>query len=991
MVALGIVTACLGWAAAVAADGPSGRTPAELFPDARFDPRIPTQRQVIGIDPGARPLRHAELLAYLRALDEASPRCRLETYSRSHEGRELVYLAIGDEATIATLDDFRAAHARRLDPRGRDASADAGVLEPAKAVAWMAYSIHGDELSSADAAAVLAYRLVAGEDDEATRLRRDLVVLIDPCENPDGRERYLAQTVSFAHAVPNADTEDLSHTTVWPWGRGNHYLFDLNRDWFSLVQPESQRSGVIASWNAQLVVDSHEMGADESYLFSPPRHPFNPYQPARSEKWGERFAADQARALDSLGFPYYTREWNEEFFPGYGSSWASYLGAIGILYEMSSTDGTLVKKRDGSTRTYPEAVQHQLTSSLANLTTLSTNRRDVLSDYVGHRREVSARAGREWPAAWVLPRGRHPQRTDALARLLRAQGIDVLGPRAGTVRVGGLRDARTGEPGPATGFSGGVYLVPLDQPAGALVRQLLDPHIPMEARFLREEREYFERGRGTRLYEVTAWSLPLAYDVEAYWTHEKPSADWIAGEIPVAQGSLVTARDPVAYVVDGIAEGAPPALADLLQRGIPVRVAEKPFRVADREWLRGSLVVRREGAPADVERQLAEIAERRAIEVRAVTTSYGGEGPDLGGSYFHSLVAPRIGVLTGWPVSPSDYGAIWHLLDEVVSMRFNGIDVGRFASTDLGRYNVLVFPPSIGVDYRAVIGTSGVESLVRWVEAGGTAIGIGSGAEFLAATETGLTKARLRAQALATHPPPVLGLGPEAVVAGGPMRADGLQVAPAPKEKEDGARPGPAERRRPRAAEAEPQLRQGPYDVAPLLGAGARPFADGHVQGTPAESTVTLAEWLAPFLAPGQSAPGEPDLAWADRRLRAFSPRGTFLRAELDRDHWLGWGLSSELPVLATSSDALVAAPPVEVAARYADPGRLHLGGLLWPEAAGRLAQTAYVTREGRGRGQVILFLSPPEFRGWTLGTRRLLANALLLGPGLGTRWSDPW
>jgi len=986
----GVVAVCMACAAAVAAEGPASRAPAELFPDARFDPRIPTQKQVTGVEHGARPLRHPELLAYLRALDEASPRCRLESYARSHEGRELVYLAIGDEATLGDLDAFRAEHVRRVDPRGRAAAADAALLAPAKAVAWMAYSIHGDELSSADAAMALAYRLVAGEDEAAARLRRDLLVLVDPCENPDGRDRFLAQTAAFAHEIPNADGEDLSHTTVWPWGRGNHYLFDLNRDWFSLVHPESRRSAVIASWNPQLVVDSHEMGADDTYLFSPPRHPFNPYVASRSGYWHERFAADQARALDARGFPYYTREWNEEFFPGYGSSWAEYLGAIGILYEMSSTDGTLVKRRDGSTRTYAEAVEHQLTSSLANLTTLATHRQDVLSDFVGHRRDVAARAGRDWPAAWVLPRGRHPERTDRLVRLLRAQGIEVLGPRGGTVRIPGLRDARTGEPGPAAGFSSGTYLVPLDQPAGALVRQLLDPHIPMEARFLREEREYLERGRGTRLYEVTAWSLVLAYDVEAYWTKEKPDTGWTAGEIPEPKGTLSETQDPVAYVVDGTVENAPAVLADLYARGIPVRVAEKPFGIGDRAWPRSSLVVRRDGAPDDVERQLAEVAERWATGVTAVATSRGGAGPDLGGSYFRALVAPRIGVLAGWPVSPSDYGAIWHLLDEVVRVRFNGLDVGRFAATELGRYNVLVFPQTLGVDYRAILGTSGIEALVRWVEAGGTAVGLGSGAEFLADVETGLTKARLRRQALATYPPPVLGLGPEAVVAGGPMRADGLRVAPATK-KEDPEGPRPAETRRAREAQSALSHREGPYDVAPFLGPGAQPFAEGHPQGTPADTPVTLAEWLAPFLAPGQSAPGDKDLAWADERLRSFSPRGTFVRIELDRDHWLGWGLPPEIPALVSAADTLVAAPPVEVAARFADPERLHLGGLLWPEAAGRLAHTAYVTREGRGRGQVILFLSPPEFRGWTLGTRRLLTNALLYGPGLGTQWPNPW
>jgi hypothetical protein len=297
-----------------------------------------------------------------------------------------------------------------------------------------------------------------------------------------------------------------------------------------------------------------------------------------------------------------------------------------------------------------------------------------------------------------------------------------------------------------------------------------------------------------------------------------------------------------------------------------------------------------------------------------------------------------------------------------------------------------VFPETLGVDYRAILGKSGVDALVRWVEAGGTVIGLGSGAEFLADTETGLTKARLRRQALATFPPPVFGLGPEAVVAGGPTRADGVRVAAPPKEAED-EKP----KRRARKAEAEAPLREGPYDVAPVLGPGAKPFAEGYRQGTPVDEIVTLAEWLAPFLPPGKREPGEQDLAWADERLRSFAPHGAFVRIELDRDHWLGWGLPLEMPALVSADDALVGVPPVEVPARFADPAHLHLGGLLWPEAAGRIAETAYVTRESRGRGQVILFLSSPEFRGFTLGTRRMLLNALLYGPALGTQWSKPW
>jgi hypothetical protein len=911
------------------------------------------------------------------------------TYSHTHEGRDMVVFAVSDEATIPRLEEFRREHGRRLDPRGRPPEEDRAVLEPAKAVAWLAYSIHGDELSGTDAAAAVAYWLVAGEDERTRRLRDELVILIDPCQNPDGRERFLAQTTSFAHSVPNPDTEDLSHTTVWPWGRGNHYLFDLNRDWFSQVQPESVRSTLIAAWKPQLVVDAHEMGSHSTYLFSPPRHPFNPFAPEYAWEWRQRFAAGQARELDRRGYTYYTREWNEEFFPGYGSTWAEYRGAVGILYEMASTEGTLIQQRRGTVRTHAQAVEHQAASSIANLQTLVENRTDLLIGMVGSRREA-IRQGREGRVgAWILPAGRHPERTAALVALLGRQGVEVLRATTEPPRVSGLRDARTGETVPASALPATTWMVPLDQPAGRVARVLLDPHLPMEAEFLREEREYLERGRGTRLYEVTCWSLPLAYGVEAYWTPERPADGWTdepAGRSAEPGGSVESLPQAVGYVMEGTSDPSVSALADLLGRGLTVQIAGRPFRLDAQEYDRGAVLLMRDGNPANLEEILASVAERWQVDLQAVPTSLAQEGPDLGGRHFHTLVPPRVGVWTGAPVSPSAYGALWSLLDGQMQVRFSGLDLSRFRVSDLQRYNVLIFPPvRRGAEsYRAMIGTEGLARLKRWLEAGGTAVGIGGGAEFLADRDLELTRTRLRRQALDRYPPAVLGASAEEVDRAGVFRATGVRAAEDPDGDDDHSDDEKRAARRP--------PRSSPHDIAPLIGPGARPFTEGVDLGTPAAAEpVSLADWLAPFLPPGRTKPEDEDLKRADERLRRFAPRGAFLRVDLDPEIWLSWGLPETLPVLTRTRGALVAEPPVEVAARYADPERLHLGGLLWPEAAGRVARTAYVTREAVGRGQVILFLSEPEFRGWTLGSRRLLLNAILYGPGLGTRWSTPW
>jgi hypothetical protein len=962
-----------------------GMTHQELFPWATFDSAVPTPEEITGVRPGARPLRHDEVRRYLQSLADASPRARLETYSRTHEGRELMVMTVSDERTMARIDDFKKEHASRVDPRGRSAADDAAVLTEAKAVAWMAYAIHGDELSSSDAACALAYWLVAGEDDRAKRLRDELVILIDPMENPDGRDRFLAQTRSFAHARPNPDTEDLSHTTVWPWGRGNHYLFDLNRDWFTMVQPESKRSEVIASWNVQLMVDSHEMGSNDTYLFSPARAPFNPFLPPATHDWAKRFAADQARALDGRGYAYYTREWNEEFFPGYGSSWASYLGAIGILYEMSGTEGTLVKQRPGTVRTYAEAVEHQATSSVANLETLAKNRQAILVDYVADRRAAIAEGTQGPVRAWVFPPALHPDRTHRLAGLLRRQGIEIV-RLAEAVRARDLRDARTGKTTEME-LPAGTWMVPMDQPAARLARVLLDPHIPMEASFLREEREFQERGKGTRLYETTAWSLPLAFGVDAYWTPTKPGGTWTDARPMLPTGSFRNREEVYGYVVDGAADNTTGALADLLQRGIAVRVADKPFTVFGRGFDRGALLIKREGNPEDLVQQLGEVAIRWRVTIEATPTALAETGPDLGGRHFRPLVAPRVGVWTGSPVSSSSYGAIWHMLDLGVDLRFSGLDIGRFRRTDLRRYNVLVFPPAGSLGYRSVLGKSGIERLRQWIEAGGTAIGLGSGAEFLADAEVGLTATRRRRDALDRYPPVVLGVSAADVAAGGPFRAAGIR-APEQKKEEDTRE----ERGRKRTAAPEKAERESPYDIAPILGPGARPFAVGVDLGTPAPAApIDLDTWIKPLLPEGVDKPTPEDVKAVDSRLRRFRPRGAFLRAELDREAWLTWGLGDEITVWLGTGNAFVAEPPVQVAARFPEVDRLHLGGLLWPEAAGRVAHTAYVTREGKGRGQIILFLNDPTYRGWMLEGRRMFANAVLYGPGLGTRWATPW
>jgi hypothetical protein len=376
---------------------------------------------------------------------------------------------------------------------------------------------------------------------------------------------------------------------------------------------------------------------------------------------------------------------------------------------------------------------------------------------------------------------------------------------------------------------------------------------------------------------------------------------------------------------------------------------------------------------------LEAVARRFDTVPFACGTARATTGPDLGGEHYPVLVSPRVGVLSGMPVSPSDYGFVWHLLDQDLDLRFSALDVGRFARIDLSRYNVLVFPPVMGGTgmYRQALGEGGMERLRRWIEAGGTAIGLGGGARLLADKEVGLTLARFRDQLVQEYPSPVWSITAAEAEAAGQPTALGVRVA---AETDDKKTPEPKRKR------------TSPYDVAPVLGPGAAPFARGMEQGTVLEGEpLNMDSWMASVLAPGQKGPEPADRLQADARLRRMMPQGVLLRADLDVESWLGFGLPSDITVWFGSADPLIAAPPVAVAAAFAGVDRLHLGGLLWPEAAARLAHTAYATREAVGRGQVILFAEHPGYRRWVVESERMLQNAILLGPGLGTQWSSPW
>jgi hypothetical protein len=995
----------LGWGAP---PGPVGPLPPnelpglrfadEFFPGTTYRAGIPTQESIIGFAPGQRAASASEVERCLRAWTNAAPdRTRLVEYARSHEQRPLYYLVVTSPKNQARLAEIQAGLARLGDPR-RLAEAEAQeLLKTLPAVAWLAFTIHGDETEGSDAALVVIHHLLAAEDPAVGKLLEDVVVMVDPLMNPDGRERFIKMIAENRGTAPNVDDQSLVHGGYWPWGRGNHYLFDLNRDWIWCEHPETRgRVREVGRWNPQLFVDAHGMGAQETHLFSPPREPVNPHQPPGRLTWGQVFARDQARALDRHGLLYYTGEWNEEWYPGYADGWASYRGAVGILYEQARIAEDGVRRPEGRILSYRESVRHHVLGCYANLTTLQSNSRKLLEHYYQTRQvavDPNGPYGRRTFA--VLPTANRG-RWQALVDLLALEGFEVYtaereftAPTATDHLGRETKDRR---------IAAGSLLIPNRQPLGHLLAAMLEFDTRLSPRVLDEERKELLRKGRSRLYDTTAWNVTMMYGLEALTLGMElpPEAKPLTVPAPGAPTIGVTgdAPAPVAYVIDGADDRSVTAAARLLERGVQVRVAEKPFRLDERDFVRGSVVITaldNRGLGDKLRPTVSDAVRESGLTAVAVSTGLGsGDLPDLGGEYFQRLEPPRIALLTRGGISAGDYGSIWFVLDQRVGIRHSHIDESR--GSDLSRYNVLVVPEGRGGSSPGL-----ATNIKEWVRSGGTLIAVGGS---------------------------TLGLASD--------RAEFSRVRPL----------------------SEVLGRLAEYELAVF-----REWL-GQNGDTPPPDRVWSHQAVPGLKYPWQAVEGPPpeekELRKRDAWQSLFMPQGAILAARVETNHWLTAGCGEMLPVLASHQPILMAAEGVEAPVRFGyvtaavkatnapptgelkagsnaeagakkdesdkkegdkqekekekekgkekekekdkkEPPRvgwcalpegaemhLRLSGLLWPEASHRLANAAWLTREAYGRGQIILFAGQPTFRAATRGTTRLLLNAMIYGPGFG-------
>jgi len=663
-----------------------------------FDPAIPTPDQFLGYEVGSRFTRHDQLVAYFETLARLSDRIDVQRIGSSAEGRPLLIATITAAQNQARLDALRRQHATLVDPaQPRSAAGDSPV------VVWLGYSVHGNETSSGEAAMLTAYYLVASQSEQTRRWLQEAVVLIDPAQNPDGRDRAANWHNAWASSPASADPADKEHVEPFPQGRTNHYFTDLNRDWLALTQPESRpKVAWFHQWYPNVQIDFHEMGKDSTYYFEPsPASMHSPLIPAASYAFNETLARYHAQALDALGSLYYTGENFDNFSPVYGSTYPDFHGAVGVTVEQASSRGRVQESANGLL-TFPFTIRNQVATGLGSVRGAVAEREGLFALQKSFFQSALTQAAQQPLKSFVFGDAHNPSLTRRLLELLLLHQIQV-DALASPVTVDGQRF----EPGSA-------YVVQAAQPQFRLVHSVFAETPPVQ---------------GDVFYGSTSYAIAPAYGLAYAGSRSRlPSGARITA-VPPPSGTVRGGQAAYAYAIDWRDQAAAAALYALQANGLATRAALRGFTAAGAEgevaFAAGSVVIPVAGQPlqgAALLQAVQEVAQRSGVQVHALASGQSRSGIDLGSDSIKPLRTPVVALVMGEGVSATEIGSAWFLLDQQLHAPASKLDPAQLGKVPLDRYTTVILA---GGSYAGVDATA-VAALKRWVQAGGSLVTYGS-------------------------------------------------------------------------------------------------------------------------------------------------------------------------------------------------------------------------------------------------------------------------
>lgn len=711
---------------------------------------VPSPRAFLKRIPGApgELVDSAKAYGYARALADASPRVELFTIGRSEEGRDIMLLAIADEKGIQSLEQLKRDTAALADPRTTDPAAAEQIVARARPIYYFNAALHSDETGSTESVLELAYRLAVSDQPMIERIRGNLVVLINPVSNPDGRDKVVEWFYRYLKGKTDRNTLPRQSPPYW-----SKYAFvDINRDAHQLVHETTRAvSRMFFDWHPTVVHDLHESVA---LLMSwNGTGPYNPNIDPITFSEFQALSFHEVQTLTSFGMPG-AATWNfgEAFAHLYLDSVAMNHNSIGRGYETfgNGTAETLqwTLTSDETSREWyrvmpapstpflwsaRDNVNYNETAALAALDMAATQSKLLLRSFYRKGFNSWRKGVDEPPYAFAIAQDQgDPLRVAQLIARLQSQHIEVhRASTAFTVKEGS--------------FGVGTYLVRLDQPYRNYAVDLLAP-------------QEFPKNGGEP-YDDVSWELPAHYHVAAVAIADPAIKDVGAvalTEAPAPRGKV--AGDGPAYAMkDTGQEGLLEARYRLAK--FRIEIAEQAFRIGDTEYPAGSWILPGQSGLGSALRDLDTHVALDFDSIAAV--------PDVAR---HVAKAPRLGVWVPWADTDS-IGWLRHTLDErnvpYAYVRDEDIRAGNLRA----KYDVLLYghvdlelaeqihgipkawgpmpfkktkqTPSHGTpassdDITGGIGWEGLEQIQKFVESGGVLVTLGSGS--MLALEGGIVR-----------------------------------------------------------------------------------------------------------------------------------------------------------------------------------------------------------------------------------------------------------
>jgi len=648
---------------------------------------LQSPKDFLGYELGTQFSRHHQVVDYFKHVALQMPsQVQLEKYGETNERRPLYVAYVSSEENIKNLETIRQNNLK-----------NAGVLDGNSssndiAIVWLSYNVHGNEASSTEASMNTLYKLLTENQDWL----KNTVVIIDPCINPDGRDRYANWFNETSSQPYDVDQQASEHNEPWPGGRPNHYLFDLNRDWAWATQVESaSRLKVYNNWLPQIHVDFHEQGINEPYYFAPAAEPFHEIITDWQRDFQTQIGKNHAKYFDANGWLYFTRERFDLFYPSYGDTYPTYMGAIGMTYEQAGHGmaGLGIMNDEGIELTLIDRIAHHTTTGLSTVEIASKNAQKLNTEFKKFFDNNALKY-----KSYVLQG--NADKIKSLTALLDKHDIKYGNANSG--KVSGYLYAISKEGSMTT--TANDLVVSTNQPKGKMIKVLFEPNAKLS---------------DSITYDITAWSIPYAYGLNAVAsTSLVPSKPYNANKNETSVQS-----DAVGYITHWNSLNNAKFLAALLKQGFKVRFTEKPFENNGENFDRGSLIITK-GDNKNMnafDATLAEIASSFNIKLTSATTGFAKRGPDFGSPDIKLVNKQKIAILSGNYTSSLSYGELWHFFEQQLHYPVTSINTDDFGQVNLDKYTVLIIPNGY---YGRLLNDANIEKLQNWISKGGKLIAI---------------------------------------------------------------------------------------------------------------------------------------------------------------------------------------------------------------------------------------------------------------------------